>query len=492
MIIILIFLFYQNLYSFIFNEAHSGYYLEDIFSLPLQVKYQGLGYVNNSLLEINSLSVLNPAVVFEPFYKELNFVYHPLVLGSDFYGLNFTTVFNTDKVYLPICISVLNITTGFSERMNIFKENYGYEFNENIVYTNVAATYYLRKFNINLGMNLKNFFHNIDDYYNYGTNIDFGIVYPTKDTNFLWGISWLNIIPVKYGQDFLPSIIRTSLNQKVGRIFFSDIKIYTELDVFDIYNFEHTSFRWGIGTSYDFFYLPISVCFSLNYYGVGMGIDIEKDNFNFSYGLNFNDIGTQHRFAVSYKFNFYPKEVKSIVEQELDKLKNYKQQMLTEYKRQNKELAQLKKQYEIEQKISVNILKAKDYLMNKNYKEAKKLLEQNLSLDPNNAESKELLYLVNSYITGEIIKSLYAEAIQFYEKGNYNQAIEKLNKLLELQPDNKKAFVLLKFANAQKFVLEKKYKEAKTELFEIIKIDPENETALELLKKVDTLIEISE
>ncbi len=103
-----------------------------------------------------------------------------------------------------------------------------------------------------------------------------------------------------------------------------------------------------------------------------------------------------------------------------------------------------------------------------------------------------LLNIVNSYLSKESTKLLYSEATKLYQEGNYDLAKQKLSKLLELEPENKKAFILLKLTTTQKLILEKKYKEAKSELFEAIKVEPENEEVLELLKKIDTLLELNE
>jgi tetratricopeptide (TPR) repeat protein len=208
--------------------------------------------------------------------------------------------------------------------------------------------------------------------------------------------------------------------------------------------------------------------------------------------LGYNLIGFQHSFAIRYQFNFYPQEVKKLAEEELQKINQYKKGLLQEYTEQKNELQKLKKEQEKQQYITTKLLYAKSLIEEKNYSKAKDVIQEVLKLDPENFQAKEMLYLVNKYLDKSTISYLYALATDAYEKGNYDLAIERLNKLLEIDNTNKKAIVLLKFCNVQKLILEKKYNDAKSELFEILKLEPDNSSALDLLKKVDTLIEIGE
>ena len=104
---------------------------------------------------------------------------------------------------------------------------------------------------------------------------------------------------------------------------------------------------------------------------------------------------------------------------------------------------------------------AKSLIEEKNYSKAKDVIQEVLKLDPENFQAKEMLYLVNKYSDKSTISYLYALATDAYEKGNYDLAIERLNKLLEIDNTNKKTIVLLKFCNVQKLILEKKYNDAK-------------------------------
>ncbi len=487
----LIMFFTTEIFCFIFNQQESGYVLENMYSFPYQTKYLALGYVNNAIVETHSLAMLNPAIIHEVFYKEINFLYIPLVSAGNFALFNFTTDVRTQQIYLPLSLSIGNITSAEEEKINMFKESYGYKFKEILLFTNLSLSYYLRRYDINCGINLKTYFQSIDDYYATTINFDLGILTPTKK-DYIWGISFLNIFPTKFGSETLCPIIRTSLNHKVGTIFFSEVKIYTEFDIINLYDIQKTTYRWGFGTSYDFFYLPISLSFSLSYYNIAMGFDIEKDNLNFSYALNYNQIGVNHLFALRYRFDFYPEQFKKYVNLEQEKLKVLKKEFIKEFNKEKEETKKIKKETELQQQILTKLLSAKRFIEEKNYIKAKEVVEEVLKLSPDNFYAKELLSSVNAYIDKSTILYLYGTAKDEYEKGNYDAAISKLNKLLEIDNTHTKAIVLLKFCYVQKFILEKKYNDAKIELFEILKLEPDNPSALELLKKVNTLIEISE
>jgi len=58
-----------------------------------------------------------------------------------------------------------------------------------LTFTNFAISHYFRDYDINLGLNFKTFFQSIDDYYASTAGLDFGITFPLKSKEYLWGIS---------------------------------------------------------------------------------------------------------------------------------------------------------------------------------------------------------------------------------------------------------------------------------------------------------------
>lgn len=481
--------FFQISYALFFEQEESGYLFENLYSLPLQNRYLGLGYVNNSLYDVFSLNFLNPALVYNIANQEITFSYFPTVANNNFYYTNFSSFIKLKKQKIPLSVGILNFTSGLIEKTNIFNENYGYNFNENLTCVNISASYYIKKIHSNIGINFKNFFQTIDDYFNYSNNLDIGVLTPLKK-EYSWGISYLNLIPKPFGADNFSPILRTSLNHYIADIFFSELRLLLEFDIVDFYNLDTITCRWGLGTLYNFLFFPLSLSFSISSYGVQMGFDVGAYNFNISYAISYNSLAPSHKFSLNYKFNFFPDEYHSQFLQKVKEIERQKKLFLKEVAQKNNELKQLKKEYKLQKETAKNLSIAKVLISEKKYTEAKKLLEKTLEITPNDPYTLEMYSLVKAALDKETIKLLYAEAKNLYEKGNYQLAKEKLKKLLELEPSHTLAKNLLNYCDAFILISEKKYKEARSLLFEIIKESPEETQAVELLKKVETLIEL--
>lgn len=488
---IFIFFVSQKLVAIIFSQQDSGYTWENIFSIPTQINCIGLGNVNNTLVKNFSSININPAVMYDVYYKEISVLFSPLAYNSEFSLINYSMPVKVSKLDIPVGLQIARIVSGDAERFNSFGESYGYKFNEKFLFTTIAIGYFLKNYDFNFGLGIKNVFQNIDDYNVYATNIDLGLVGPLGAKH-IFAISWLNVFPGKFGKDDIVSVIRTGTNFELVKMWFSKIFFSTELDFVNIYNFDYLTIRWGIGSGIEFFKLPIKITFSLDYYGYGIGINIFTDEINFGYGLVYNLTGYNHKFGLSYKFNFYPEEYISRIQDIKSSLEKQKGDYITTLEQEKVLVQKVKQETLVQQKVMLKLLSAKDFYEQKEYLKTKNVLLEILKLDPQNEVAKEMLNTVNFYLDKNMVQNLYAEAKSFYEKGKYDESITKLTKILDFDPENLSAKILLKLCSAQKNVSIKKFKEAKSDLMEILRIEPTNEEATELLKKVETLLELEQ
>lgn len=479
----------EYLFATLFEQQESGYLFENLYSLNLQNRYLGVGYVNNAVKEAFSLNFLNPALVYDIAHQEVSISYFPIVSNNNFYYANFSSFLKIKEKKLPLSFSILNFTSAPIEKTNIFNESYGYTFYETINCINFSLSYPLKKLDCNIGFNLKNYFQTIDDYFSYSNNIDIGVLTPLEK-QYSWGISYLNVIPKTFGTDKFSPILRASLNHYIVDIFFSNLYLLFEFDLIDFYDFNKTTYRWGIATIYDLLFIPLSLSFSISSYGINLGFDIEVYNLNISYAITKNELAILHRFSLNYKFNFFPEEYHRQFLQKIKEIEKQKKMFLKEVDLKTTELKNLKKEYELQKETAKNILIAKNLIFEKKYIEAKKILEKTLEITPNDPYALEMYSLVKAALDKETIKLLYIEAKNLYEKGNYQLAKEKLRKILDLEPSHNLAKNLLNYCDVFILINEKKYKEAKSLLFEIIKENPDETQAFELIKKVETLIEL--
>jgi tetratricopeptide (TPR) repeat protein len=492
LLVITIFFGYRCLVGAIFfHQQESGYTWENIFSIPTQVQNIGLGNVNNSVLKNYNCININPATMYDIYYKEVSVLFSPIVSDSEFSLINYSMPVEIKNLRIPVGVQITRIISGDAERFNSFGESYGYKFNEKFLYNTIAFGYYLKNYDMNLGLGIKNVYQTIDDYNVYGNNLDLGIIFPCSGKHIV-GISWLNVFPTKFGKDEVASVLRTGSSFELVKMWFSKIIFSTELDFVNIYNFEYLSLRWGVAGKIDFFKLPITISVTAGYYGIGCGINIFNDEINFGYGIIYNLLGYNHRFGLSYKFNFYPEEnilriqdmKTSLEQQKIDYIKTLEQEKIIAQK--------VKQESLVQQKIVLKLLSAKDFYEKKEYLKTKNVLLEILKLDPQNESAKEMLKSVDFYLDKNVVQNLLSEAKILYDKNKYDESIIKLTKVLDFDPENLSAKILLKLCSAQKNIFLKKFNEAKSDLFEVLRLDLNNEQATELLKKVETLIELAQ
>lgn len=488
-LVIIVCLFLTEVFCFLVEQKDGGFVWENIFGFATQVDEIGLGNVNGVLLKNSGCININPATLWDIYYKEITLLYSPLNYGSDLAVINYSMPLDIGKFKFPFGIQIVRVVSGEAERFNSLGESYGYKFRENFIANTLAISYYVAKEDINLGLGIKNVYQTIDDYSGCGMNFDLGLIGPTKD-KYVCGLSWLNVIPVKFGSEETISVLKSGLNYEIFSSVLATIKLCCDIELVNIYNFEYSSLRWGVGSKITFFKLPISISCSYGYYGLMGGINFFKDNINFGYGIKYDLIGLNHKFGIVYKFDFYPEDYIVRVQEEKLSLEEEKQKFVSFFNEQKSVAQKVKQESQLQQKVLLKLISAKELYEKREYEKSKVVLEEVLKMDPSNDSAKELLRAVNVYLDKNVINNLLIEAKTLYEKGKYEDAIGKLEKILSLQEDNVKARVLVKLCSAQKNILSKKYKEAKSDLFEILRLDLSNEEATELLKKVDTLLEL--
>lgn len=102
------------------------------------------------------------------------------------------------------------------------------------------------------------------------------------------------------------------------------------------------------------------------------------------------------------------------------------------------------------------------------------------------------------------LSELFAQTQNFLKNKKYEQAEDKINEILQLEPGNKRALEMLDriaqaclreklnelFIQAQEYLKEMEYELAEEKIREILQLEPKNKKALKMLRKVEKAIRV--
>ena len=140
----------------------------------------------------------------------------------------------------------------------------------------------------------------------------------------------------------------------------------------------------------------------------------------------------------------------------------------------------------VEDAVKVREAAAKRYIRSHEYEAALDEINAILKVQP---ENKTALNLKKGIKSGKLRADLsYALAMQYYRNGAYKQALKKLKKALKQNRDHKDAQFLKHMVIARIFIDKGEYYQAKSQLLEAFKIYPDNEECLTLLNGISDLL----
>lgn len=203
---------------------------------------------------------------------------------------------------------------------------------------------------------------------------------------------------------------------------------------------------------------------------IGFGIGINNFRFDYSFAP-FVVFGETHKANITIKFGNVTSSKISVVSYLIDK--SYKKSMLyissgkylhayrellyiteldpthTEAKTEIKKIEELFKQVQqeklkekIDKEIKESFNQAKDLFDKGDILKAREIFDIIIKLNPEHKESKSYLQKIDN-IHKEAIKQritvYFTEGINFYEKGNYTKAIQRMENILEIDPNYEKA-----------------------------------------------------
>ncbi|MBN1384335.1 MAG: hypothetical protein JW983_05620 [Elusimicrobia bacterium] len=460
-------------------------------------------------------SYYNPANVASLIYNEVSFFYTPLFYGTKFTYISYASPVTGQET---IAGSIGVLSTGDIEKTNSIGETL-YDFSSqesvfNFTYAGMVGAM------TSAGVNVKFLSQNIDDFTARAFSADIGLVSDRSDIKF--GIAAKNVIPFKLGGDKLPVSLRFGLMQQVyGDFFLCGDLAFDDMSVKVVP-------RWFLGSEYSYktFFLRAGV----NYKEVTCGVGMRDERFSLDYAVSLHTLDITHRFSVALRFGIeatkaqkqaarmlkenrenFEKVVQRIVD-EKRKLSDDKKTFEYEKEKIEKLMlsdADLKSKWEDiqaekeklardlqrtrkEKKLSEMLLDAQKYYEKKEFDKAVNIIKKILKENPNNKEAEILFRKITEGHESAAINDIYLKAVEFYEKGEFIKAAEKSEEVIQMDNNHSDAQVLFHQSKAQDYITKQKYQNAKYELIEAIKIKPDDKNILELLKRVQTTIDMME
>ena len=322
---------------------------------------------------------------------------------------------------------------------------------------------------MNTGLTVKIVTQSMSDLFAIGYGIDAGLVYASNWQlgslrNIRLGAGMHNLIQPSLDKDAMPTNLKTGVAFNI-----SDKWLYAlDINMLGIINKEGVSpaMRWHTGAEYklsDMF----AIRAGLDYKEISAGFGVNVRRFQFDYAVAYHSLGITHRIGITGRFAVPLDEAERKIKEEEEKLKTRKE-------------------------IYNRIMAATGDYIKENYSKASTELKIVLALDPTNPEAKELLNRVTQEENKAMAKRTYNQAVEFYKNKNYREAREILEKVVRVEPANKNAQLYLHLSNARIALDETRYRDSSEILVQALEIEPDNKEIRDLLERINSVLELLE
>ena len=514
-VLLSIFNFQFLIFNYLYPKGTSGLPAEYILSFYPDARTSGMAGAATSQGGSVSSIYYNPAGLASNFYNELSFFYTPLFYGTKFTYIGYAYPI-AQKETIAASIGVLS-TVDVEKTNSIGETLYSFSSQESVF--NLAYSAQIGEATDG-GINIKFLSQSIDDYSAHAASCDLGLFSVKDDAKY--GVVVKNVIPMKLGADKLPLSLWLGLTQRIyDKLFLSGDIAFEDI-------LKKTVHKWFFGSEYK--YKIYFLRAGLNYKEMTCGVGVTEEKFSIDYAVSFHTLDITHRFSAALRFGVEPTEAEKhavkILEENKLKIEEEEKRIARKKSEMEKEIAvfnaekekieklmfsdaKLKKEwkkiqrekeqivYELEnvrtkQKLSQMLLKSQEHFDKKEYNESSDIVQKILKDDPRNEEALALLRKIADATSTTAAKERYVKALGLYEQGKYTDAIFKADEALKIEPEYQQAQILVRKAKAQNYISQKRYQDAKYELVEAVKISPEDKELLELLKRIQTTLDVME
>jgi len=510
---------------------------ESLFSIGTGARSMGMGGGFISLADDVSAIYYNPAGLAFIDYQEFSLMHVDLFEGTiyDFGGYAYP---HFD--FGSFGIGYFRIGTDNIIRRNDYIDEGSFDYSTSQLLFSYAR---ILQENFSYGINFKVIHQSLDTYSDYGFGADVGFLFKFHN-NYSAGFILRDLYPaeLKLASTTETTPLSIALGMAIQEINITEKShVNTSIDIEKIEN-RSVKIHTGAEIIYD------------NTYALRAGYD--KDNFAFGAGLKFSNfkldyayklmdnINDSHRFSLSILIGPSKKQrLQKIQEDEQVRgdiiIENEKQRLfelyykkgddyykngqldssLVYYQRalgfdeENQEINEkiiqieqrLKRQQptkitpfiytdEVETNITAYFAQAENFYNKKYYNAALDMLQLVLDINPEDEQTLELKKTVEDAVSTEISYEM-GQATRAEQTGNYIEAIRAYNHILELDPSNNIASAAMSRIGSNIDVAgllnrgidlfnKKRYGQSKSSFIEALSIDRQNEVALEYLKKI--------
>jgi tetratricopeptide (TPR) repeat protein len=467
--------------------SYAGLPMEYMYSFTMNGRAAGMGNAYTANTGDITGAYWNPAGINRIHCTELNVLTVPLFADTQFIGMSFGYPITGRDVF---GISISKLTSGTAERTNSIGENIGYTFRQ------IQSAYYLTYAsriteNTGIGINLKLNQNVIDTYSQQNVNIDIGI---TISDNASWGLCIQNLLPGTMGKDKINPVIKTGLMERINQG-----TIFVDVYVIEPFSWDRdvnpaNQFRWNAGIEWPLLKKVSQNIFiraGINNRETTAGLGFMTKKVCFDYAVSLMGIDYVHKFSISLKYGFLPTEEEIAIRNQYNELNREIEKFSMEYESLRKDLADDRRQLTLDSWLNGQLhIAGKQYEMNE-YKQCTATLNKILAKIPDNQDAKTMLQEIQNRTQQADLTRKFLEAQDFYLRQDYNTSLKISQEIVNIQPDNQQAQILVYLNKAQQFIQNQKFSDAKNELMEIMKLNPQHNETTELLKRLETILEIS-
>ena len=450
----------------------------------------GDGY--SALADGPSGQYYNPASIAGAYSQQIDVLYTPLLGGGKYGTLFYSYALSLKNV---LGLGIISLTSADAVKRN---EWGGYEgkFNDEKRTIMLTAAHSLKDY-LNIGGTFKFVSQKIDDYQDTGIGLDIGLKYLPSD-RFSIAMAMQNILTPEIKLIEHPD--KFPLNFKFGaaaNFLYNKLVVSADMNLFDIPG--QATFRWGGGAEYNI-YKILYLRAGINYKQITAGLGVRTKKFGFSYAARYSPVGLFHSVGTSYIFgqllSSREKEAarrERLIQQREDMFEKWKEERQSIFfEKLNRSHSQLEDEIELaryKNKELESLIKAVLDMKRGDYKRAEAALKKILKESPDSSDANMLLGIIQDELAREFS---FSKMMGAYNNGNYQLALIESQKADRLHPQYIHAKVVGLLSSARLNILEGNYSSAIEELNKVIEIKPENKIATTLLKKVQRLKEIKD
>jgi len=324
---------------------------------------------------------------------------------------------------------------------------------------------------LNTGLTVKIVTQSMSDLFAIGYGVDAGFIY-TPEWNIkrfnLWnirlGAGMQNLIQPSLDKDAMPTNLKTGIAFNI-----SDKWLYAlDVNMLGLLNKEGASpaMRWHTGAEYNLSDM-FAIRAGLDYKEISAGFGVNVRRFQFDYAVAYHSLGITHRIGITGRFAIPMDEAERKLKEEEEKVKTKKE-------------------------IYNRIIAATGDYVKENYSKASMELKIVLALDPESVEAKDLLIRVTEEENKAMAKRTYNQALEFYKNKNYREAKDILDKVVTVDPANKDVRLYLYLSNARIALDETRYRDSSEILVKALGVDPDNKEIRDLLERINSVLELIE